>query len=79
MLRHYCVRHCCGTVTDPSQGFAYRLGAVYIDVSFLLPSSAPQLDILVEGQSNCIGLYACYAVLVPRLTEFVTLKNRCAY
>ena len=44
---------------------------MYMDASFP-PPSAPQLDILVVGKSNCTGLRACYAVLVPRLTEFVT-------
>ena len=49
---------------------------MYIDTSFLPSPSTPQLDILVEGQSNCTGLHACYAVLVPRLTEFVTKPIR---
>jgi hypothetical protein len=59
----------CVTWIGPSQGVRLRLGAMYIDVSFPRPSSAPHLDILVDRQSNCTGLYTCYAVLMPRLTE----------
>ncbi len=66
------LRHCYGTVTDPSQGFGWRLGAVYIDASFPWPSSSPRLDILVYRQSNRTGLRDPCAMLVPRLTESLT-------
>ena len=42
---------------------------MYIDVSFPLASPAPQLDIRVHRHSNCTGLHACYAMLVPRLSR----------
>src|SRR6266576_4849046 len=80
---------CNGTVTEygyycivatrtrePSQWFAYRLGAVYIDVSFLPLSSAPHLDIRVHRHSNCTGLHACYAMLVPRLSRRDIYRGR---
>ena len=57
---------------EPSQGFVYRLGAVYIDVSFLPPPSSPQLDIFVVGQSNHYRFARPYVPCPwPRLTEFV--------
>ena len=61
--------YCIAWTREPSQGFAYRLGTVYIDVSFPLPSSAPHLDIRVHRHSNCTGLHACYAMLVLRLSR----------
>ena len=69
------LQHCYGTVTDPSQGLSWRLGAVYIDVSFPWPSFSPRLDILVYRQSNRTGLRDPCAVLVPRLTESLTISK----
>ena len=50
----------CVTWIGPSQGVRLRLGALYIDVSFPRPSSAPHLDIRVHRHSNRTGLRSLY-------------------
>ena len=53
-----------------SSGGSLEPWHMYIDVSFLPPPSAPQLDIRVHRQSNCTGLRLLHhTVLESRLTE----------